>query len=203
MTVTFERPFNQKIRIAGLRLSALALLPVLALSASSWDALGETLLHTAGILCVVAAVLGRFWSILYIGGRKNRTVMQDGPYSLCRHPLYLFSTAGAVGFGLMLGSLILTALFGGIVFTILSLTAAREEGFLRHSFGAQYDNYARRVPRMLPALGQFRTPVAVTFDTGTLARNTADALVFLGLIPLAEMTNWLHAAHVLPSFLMP
>ena len=146
--------------------------------------------------------MGRFWSILYIGGRKNRTVMQDGPYSICRHPLYLFSTIGAVGFGLMLGSVILTVLIGGTVFAILSLTAAREEGFLRHAFGARYDAYARRVPRMLPALGKFRTPASVTFDTGTLARNTADALVFLALIPLAEVTNWLHAAHVLPSFLM-
>ena len=58
MTVTFEQPFNQKIRIAGLRLSALALLPLLALGASAWDALPETLLHSAGILCVVAAVWG-------------------------------------------------------------------------------------------------------------------------------------------------
>lgn len=201
MTVPFARPFNQKIRITGLRLCAIVVLPVVVLAAPVWDGLPLAALHMAGILCVVAAVLGRFWSILHICGRKNSAVMQDGPYSLCRHPLYLFSTIGAMGFGLMLGSLTVTALIGGTVFAILSMTAAREEAFLRHTFGARYDNYAAKVPRMIP-LGRFHTPASVTFDTGTLARNMADALVFLGLIPLAGMIGWLHLADVLPTIAM-
>lgn len=54
----------------------------------------------AKFLKIVACVLIGFWSILYIGGRKNQMIMQDGPYSMCRHPLYLFSTIGVFGFGL-------------------------------------------------------------------------------------------------------
>jgi dTDP-4-dehydrorhamnose 3,5-epimerase len=51
--------------------------------------------------------------------------MQEGPYSICRHPLYLFSTIGAAGFGLLLDSLTLTVVFGLGAFAILSLTARR------------------------------------------------------------------------------
>lgn len=201
MTAAISRPFNQKIRIATLRLVFAALLPLVAFTQSRWGGVPSVALtlETLGILGIFASVLGRFWAILYIGGRKNAAVMQDGPYSICRHPLYLFSTLGVVGFGLMLGSMTLAAILGGTAWLILSMTAAREEQFLRASFGARYDDYAARVPRMLPAWRLFRTESLVTVDIGTLSRNTADALVFMALIPLAELLKWIAALHVLPS----
>lgn len=201
MTISVTKPFNQKIRIAALRLTFAALIPLVAVGGSRWDAMPAVsgLLETLGILAILVAVLGRFWSILYIGGRKNAVVMQDGPYSICRHPLYLFSTIGTFGFGLMMGS-IFTALFlGGVAFLILSLTAEREEAYLRQAFGPKYDAYARRVPRMLPALRQFQTPSQVVVDIGTLTRNAADALVFAGLIPLAELLKYFQTVHIIPT----
>lgn len=202
MTVAFDRPFNQKIRINGLRLCGFAILPLVLFTASGWGGLGQALLHGAGTFCIVLAVLGRFWAILYIGGRKNREVMRDGPYSLCRHPLYLFSSIGAAGFGLSLGSLTLTALIGGVVFAIMFLTAAREEAFLHHGFGPHYDDYAAQVPRMVPT-GRFHSPAKVSFDTDALMRNAADALVVLSLIPLAAAINWLHSAELLQAVRLP
>ncbi|QUS35685.1 methyltransferase family protein [Falsirhodobacter algicola] len=203
MTISLAQPFNQKIRIAGLRVAVAALLPVLLLATPALGGLPAALLHGAGILCIVAAVLGRFWAILYIGGHKNQRLMQDGPYSLCRHPLYLSSTLGAAGFGLMQQSLTLTLLAGGVIFAILTATAAREERDLRRIFGSAYDAYAQRVPRILPDLSGFATPRHVTFDSGTLRRNMRDALVFLSLIPLAEGLNWLHAARLLHGIVLP
>lgn len=201
MSIAFAKPFNQKIRIVALRLTFAALIPVVAVGGSRWDTMPAIsgLLETLGIFAILIAVLGRFWSILYIGGRKNAAVMQDGPYSICRHPLYLFSTIGTAGFGLMMGS-VFTALFlGAVAFLILSLTAEREEAYLRQTFGPKYDAYASRVPRMLPALRLFRTPLQVAVDVGTLSRNAADALVFAGLIPLAELLKYLQAVHVIPT----
>ncbi|MFJ1292630.1 isoprenylcysteine carboxylmethyltransferase family protein [Paracoccus yeei] len=199
MTATISRPFNQKIRIAALRLVFATLLPLVAFTETRWGVAGGMALETLGILAIFVAVLGRFWAILYIGGRKNAAVMQDGPYSICRHPLYLFSTVGVVGLGLMLGSLTLAAILGGTAWIILSLTAAREEQFLRATFGRRYDAYAARVPRMWPAWHLFRTENRITVDIGTLSRNTADALVFVALIPLAELTKWVEALHMVPS----
>ena len=184
---------RQKARIRILRLAFLAMLPLVIFSRSAWlepEWLFD-LFEVAGIFLVILGVLGRFWSILYIGGHKNVTVIQSGPYSICRHPLYLFSTIATAGFGLMLGSVVLTALLGGVVFVILSLTAQREERYLRAEFGGAYDAYAARVPRIWPDLSLFTTPKEVVFSVPQLKGNFFDALVFLSFIPLAELMEWL------------
>lgn len=88
------QPFNQKIRIAVLRLFFVVALPLVIFTRSTWQEghLIFEILENLGIFLVIGAVLGRFWAILYIGAMKNRTVMDEGPYSVCRHPLYFFST---------------------------------------------------------------------------------------------------------------
>ena len=50
---------------------------------------------TRPAVLLLAAVLGRFWAILYIGGRKNAEVMQDGRIRSCRIRFYLFRSSSA------------------------------------------------------------------------------------------------------------
>ena len=196
------RPVNQKIRFWILRLVALACLPLILLSDPVCLAqpAAMAVLRGLGTLLVVAAVLGRFWAILYIGGRKNQQVVSDGPYSLCRHPLYLSTTIGTLGLGLVLGSVVLALLLAALALGILTLTAQREERFLRSEFGAAYAEYAARVPRILPRPSGFRTPREVTFNTAVLRTNLADALAFLVFVPLVEILNALKAAGWLGMF---
>ncbi|MBD9528618.1 isoprenylcysteine carboxylmethyltransferase family protein [Paracoccus sp. PAR01] len=186
-------PANQRLRLNVLRLAFVAALLPMLWGYTRWAEGPAAILHLAGTLCVFAAVLGRFWAILYIGGRKNADVMRDGPYSLCRHPLYLFSTLGVVGFGLLLQSLTLAIGFGGAALLVLSQTARAEERFLRGKFGEAYAEYQSQVPMILPRLSGFHTRREVTFRTDTLRRNLFDALVFLTALPLAEVINWLHS----------
>lgn len=178
---------NQVIRINLLRLAFLLCLPAIVLTQSAWPEPVFEVLEILGLAAVVAAVLGRFWSILYIGGHKNNTVMQDGPYSVCRHPLYLFSTLGVVGLGLMLGSLVLALGLGGLTLLILSVTARKEEAILRGMFGGAYAAYAARVPMILPKPSLFQSPATITVSVAHLRENLMDALVFLTFIPLAEL----------------
>lgn len=197
-------PANQRLRINLLRLAFLVMLPLLVFSESAWlhpEWLFD-LFEVSGVFLVIAAVLGRFWSILYIGGRKNSEVMQDGPYSMCRHPLYFFSCLGTIGFGLMLGSVVLTGILGVAAFVILSTTAAREEAFLTAEFGERYQDYAARTPRILPRPSLFHTRSEITFNVETLRRNFFDALVFLSFIPLAELLEGLKEDTHLPTFLI-
>ena len=196
------QPANQHLRITILRGTFVLLLPLITFTGSAWSShpLLAALLFLAGIFLVIAAVLGRFWAILYIGGRKNHMIIEDGPYSICRHPLYLSSTVGALGFGLMLGSVVLMAVIGGVIFLILSTTAAREETFLREKFGPAYDAYAARVPRILPRPALFTTEPQVTFSVATLRENFYDALVFLGFIPLAMGLNLLKDTGLIPTW---
>lgn len=199
------KPFNQKIRITTLRIaSALLLLPLVLLTRPLWDAgWPRDVTRLLGSLLIVAGVLGRFWAILYIGARKNKQVMQDGPYSLCRHPLYLSSTLGVAGFGLVLGGVVVTAVMTLVVFAILSATASREEAFLRGEFGAAYDDYVAKVPRILPRLTGFQTRAEITVLIAPLTMTYRDALVFLGFLPLAVVIGWIRDAGLLPMIVLP
>jgi protein-S-isoprenylcysteine O-methyltransferase Ste14 len=201
MTVAQAQPANQRIRIAALRLFFLLAIPLILFTRSAWSTpewLFE-LFELAGVFLIIGAVLGRFWAILYVGALKNKTVMQDGPYSICRHPLYFFSTMGVVGFGLMLGSFIMAGMLGGVAFLILSRTAAREERFLRAEFGPTYDDYATRVPRIWPKLSLFQAEPTVTSSLIAVRTNFFDALVFLAFIPLAELMEGLKEAALWPT----
>ena len=80
----------------------LALLPILALTQPVWAAgsLVRETLEWLGYLAVVACVLGRAWCSAYIAGRKNRELVEYGPYSMARNPLYGCSLLGLAGVGL-------------------------------------------------------------------------------------------------------
>jgi protein-S-isoprenylcysteine O-methyltransferase Ste14 len=201
VTTAPARPVNQKIRITILRAFFLLAIPLIVFTRSAWTTpewLFE-LFEIGGVFLIIGAVLGRFWAILYIGALKNKVVMQDGPYSICRHPLYFFSTMGVVGFGLMMGSFIMAGILGGCAFLILSMTAAREEGFLRAEFGPAYDEYAARVPRIFPKLSLFRAEPTVTSSLVAVRTNFFDALVFLAFIPTAELMEGLKEMALWPT----
>ena len=53
------------------------------------------ILFLVGCLCVGAAMAGRMWCAQYIAGYKNDVLVREGPYSVCRNPLYFFSFLGA------------------------------------------------------------------------------------------------------------
>src|SRR5690606_40050349 len=76
-------------------------------------------------ILIVVCVIGRTWSSIYIAGHKVQTLVMDGPYSISRNPLYVFSIIGAAGAGAQLGSIVL-ALAAGFVAWIRS--EERREG---------------------------------------------------------------------------
>lgn len=202
MINTTVMPANQKHRINTLRVALLVLLPLVLFTRPGLplNTVLMDVIESTGMLLVISGVLGRFWCILYIGGRKNAEVMRDGPYSICRHPLYLFSTLSVFGFGLVLESLFATVILTSVVFYVLNDIAGKEETFLRAEFGRSYDDYEACTPRIFPKFSNFSSPPTVTFDTATLRRNFFDALVFLSLIPIGEMTEHFKDAGSLPTF---
>ncbi len=92
--------------------------------------------------------------------KKNRELTVTGPYAHTRNPLYLGSMLIAAGFALALLSwpvaLVLAAGFGVVYIPVI----ASEERFLRATFPA-FDDYCRRVPRLIPRLFRL-TPVQKT-----------------------------------------
>ncbi|MDG3039707.1 methyltransferase family protein [Roseicyclus marinus] len=191
MTATPVLPVNQKRRILVLRLVFVAALPLI-LFVQPRIPIG-TFQHEAieavGLGLLLIGVLGRLWSILYVGSVKNRELMRSGPYSMTRNPLYVFSTIGMTGIGLMLGAVFFAVLLGGLTFAILYVTASREAGFLRATFGDAYTDYAREVPFFWPDPRLYKSTDSVTFSSRALRNTLFDALGFLAAIPVVELID--------------
>jgi protein-S-isoprenylcysteine O-methyltransferase Ste14 len=87
--------------------------------------------------------------------RKDRELTTSGPYAYTRNPLYLGSLIIGVGFAIAARSIwILIALLVLLLAIYWPLILA-EERYLRANFSG-YDEYAMRVPRLLPVLGRTR-----------------------------------------------
>jgi protein-S-isoprenylcysteine O-methyltransferase Ste14 len=92
--------------------------------------------------------LGHLWSAV-IDAKTDHRVVDSGPYGIVRHPIYTCAIIAAIAFAAVRGrpASILLAFWFGIVF---SLKARLEERFLRGELGPAYDEYSRRVPRLVP-----------------------------------------------------
>jgi protein-S-isoprenylcysteine O-methyltransferase Ste14 len=196
------KAFNQKKRLlvvqVGALLAAASLLfvePALRESTA-----GHEIVETVGFAFVLACVGGRLWSILYVGGRKNSELVSVGPFSVTRNPLYFFSTMGAVGTGLMFGSIFVAMALGVMSFIIFRVTALKEAEFLAGKFGATYQAYALRTPRFWPNPFLYRDQTEWNFSPAALKRTFFDGLYFLALFPVIEFLEHLRAVGILPAF---
>ena len=153
-----------------------------------------------GIAMILLCMLGRAWCTLYIGGRKNDTLVMDGPYSLCRNPLYTFSIIGAVGVGAQFGSFTSSAVAGLVTYVVFLRTAIREEASLVAMFGERYHAYAARVPRFLPKFKLWTSPDAIVVQPRKMLLTLADAAVFFVAIPIVETFEYLHDAGYLTVY---
>jgi len=101
------------------------------------------------LLLVVPGVWLRAYAAGYV--RKNAELTFTGPYAYTRNPLYLGSMLIAFGFAAASGSwailIALTTLFAVIYIP----TIQSEEAYLREHFTG-FNEYAAKVPRLLPRL---------------------------------------------------
>src|SRR5690606_14637614 len=109
-----------------------------------------------GIVLIVIGIAGRLWSTLYIGGRKSVSVVTDGPYSITRNPLYVFSSIAAVGVGAQMGSITAMIGFGVACAAAFHVVILREEKYLLANLGPEYRHYMETVPRFFPKLSLYR-----------------------------------------------
>jgi protein-S-isoprenylcysteine O-methyltransferase Ste14 len=84
--------------------------------------------------------------------RKNEALATSGPYAYTRNPLYLGSLLIGVGFAVAACSWWVGIGLVIMFFAIYLPVMRSEEVFLRQRF-PEFDDYARRVPRLFPRLG--------------------------------------------------
>ncbi|GAC1433007.1 MAG: hypothetical protein NVSMB62_29470 [Acidobacteriaceae bacterium] len=98
-------------------------------------------------------VIPGLWLRAYASGyvKKNAELTTTGPYAYTRNPLYLGSMLIAFGFAGAAGSWIIAVALALLFAVIYGPTIQSEEAYLRQHF-ADFDEYSRSVPRLLPRL---------------------------------------------------
>ncbi|MHA3903093.1 methyltransferase family protein [Castellaniella sp. WN] len=183
-------------------LGVLGALAVLALPwiGSAWPESGwvNQGLEWAGLALMTLALLGRCACMLYLGGRKGADLVAEGPYSVCRNPLYVFSVLAVLGIGLQTGSLTVALVLALAALAVFRWIVGEEERMLRASFGAPFEDYCTRVPRFLPRLAAWHSPQHVTVDLQGVWKTARDALPYFLSIPVfeaieaAQGAGWVH-----------
>jgi protein-S-isoprenylcysteine O-methyltransferase Ste14 len=119
----------------------------------------------AGLPLAFAGEVVRMWAVGYSGvTTRGDTVtapalVTAGPYAYVRNPLYVGNFLTAAGFALAFTGKNCAAtrmvLVGGSLAAMLGVYAVivpHEEGYLRTTFGPEFDGYCERVPRIVPSL---------------------------------------------------
>lgn len=170
-------------RVVGVVVIAYVLLDAAPHGASSpWLELGEL----CGLLLLGVAAFGRIWCTAFVAGRKNEELVTDGPYSVVRNPLYLFSFLGVVGFGLAVENPLLALLLGLSFAAYYRFVVRAEERFLAQRFGAVYAAYCEATPRWWPRLRNWHEPRTVLVDVRRLRSGILDAMWFVWAFLLSE-----------------
>lgn len=79
----------------------------------------------------------------------------EGPYRMVRNPMYWGVGSVLLGEATVFHSVVLLQLFAAFAVGVILFVLSIEEPGLRAKFGAEYEEYCRRVPRWLP---RFKPP---------------------------------------------
>jgi protein-S-isoprenylcysteine O-methyltransferase Ste14 len=106
---------------------------------------------SVAIVMTAVQALGKEWSVTarLVEGHKLATT---GPYRFVRHPIYtgMFGLLVATGLSISHWIVLVAAIIVFFIGTVIRVRS--EERLLRQEFGPEFEDYARRVPAMLPGV---------------------------------------------------
>jgi len=157
------------------------------------------IIFICGITLVGIGTIGRIWCALYISGYKHRILIQSGPYSICRHPLYFFSLLGGLGIGLATKTFTIPViiLLGFILFYPLLMD--HEEKSLNKIFGKEFQSYFQRTPKFFPKFSLFNTPEECNVGIKVFTRALIRSFFFIWMIGLLELIGGFQQSGIVPT----
>jgi len=151
---------------------------------SGWSSLSlSTSQAVAGVPIVIAGELLRLWGVHHIGAisrtRSERLgpLVDTGPFSLVRNPLYLGNILLWLGFAVSARLIWLAPLIVALLMLEYHAIVRWEERLLKGRIGEPYRRYTERVPRWIPDVrgfkraeqtGRFRWRDTLFSERGTL-----------------------------------
>ena len=136
----------------------------------------------------------RVWAVGYSGVTTRGDAVTApalttaGPYAHVRNPLYVGNFITAAGFAIAFtgrnSPLARAVLVGGSLAAMLAVYAVivpHEEAYLRETFGAPFDDYVARVPRVIPTL-EPSEPRQGSYDPDVIGKAESRTWLSFGLM---------------------
>ena len=155
-----------------------------------------------GYALVMVGTFGRIYCSAFIGGKKNDMVVRDGPFSVVRNPLYVFSFIAVAGIGLESQMFVVLVLLVGTFMLYYPNVVAKEEAFLKHKFGEPYEKYMKEVPRWFPSFRLFVEPEQFESRPRFIRKTALDAAIFFLPLPCFNLIYIMQFYHWLPAWLI-
>lgn len=192
--------FILKNRVGVSRIVAVFLILIILCSTHSWAANSfmGLLLDVIGFVLIVICALGRLWSSMYISGYKTDKLIKDGPYSIVRNPLYVFSFLGALGIGFSSGNLLVLALLIIGFLLYYPFVVLGEEKELIEMHGDRFLEYMEVTPRIVPKFSIFSEPDLYSIKAKIFRKSFFDVMWFFWVFIILQIIEWLHDAGILP-----
>lgn len=194
---------SSRLRLRLTRLLAISILTMFAVGGAYWTTahpLVEKSLFVVGVVLAGFGAAGRAWATSYISGHKLKRLVTTGPYSICRNPLYFFSTTLGVGFGFCTETFTMPIVIGITLLVLYHFQIQREEKLLHGAFGGQYDAYLATVPRFFPSLLHYSEPDEISISPRIFKSGVFGIAFLLILIGVLEMFEGLHQSGLLPVY---
>jgi protein-S-isoprenylcysteine O-methyltransferase Ste14 len=165
------------------------------------DAFWHEAIERIGIILIMAGIIGRTWCAMYIGGNKLNRLVTEGPYSLTRNPLYVFSAIAAFGLGAQLGSVVFALICAAATLIIFALVISHEERALAERFPDEFTRYKARVPRLTPDFRGWQDAETLLVRPTLVYRTFWDATLFLlAAFALKALEDLRDASLIAPLF---
>ena len=155
----------------------------------------------AGFLIALCGELLRLWGVSWAGSETRTTgdvggtfLIISGPFARVRNPLYVGNILMYVGLGLMSFALFPYLQIAGLVFFYMqySFIVREEENYLHKTFGLEFENYVKNVPRFFPRLTKYKTGNAVQppFNIKAGLKSEKRSLQAFGIVALTIILLW-------------
>jgi hypothetical protein len=154
-----------------------------------------------GLFLLTICSIGRLWALLYISGHKKLELITEGPYSIMRHPLYVFSLIGAIGIGLTSENILVLAALLIFYLSYYPLTIFVEEKKLVDKFGQAYLDYTKRTPRFLPKLSLYKSSPQIVVNADVFLKSVAIGMWFIWIFIALDFIEAFQENGFIPVFL--
>jgi len=183
-----------------IRLAFVPLILIAIFVRPSWQrgSSSEMASELLGYLILLIGLAIRIWSTMYIGQRKSKELITEGPFSICRNPLYVGSFLLVLGISLSLENYLLLLVALVITLPLHLLVVLAEEEHLLELFGRQYEDYKRKVPRFWFRISNFHTPEYISVSPRSIYRVTMESTMVLMIPVIEDLLEILHDKNILP-----